>query len=450
MEKPSMESPSVSPCYRVFLVGASLQGGNRGVRALAESLIKLIGEARPGVEVTLFSGEQVVEKPERRVADVPVRVLGFRSSPRAGRDQNLYWLFAMSLLHRLLPLPVVRRWILATHEPLRRVAEADFVGNIRGGDSFADIYGLRRFLRGTIPNLMMMAMGVDLVLLPQTYGPFRTRLARRLAGAVMGSARRIYARDAESLAVAREILESRRRAVPLFASPDVAFALDARPPADPEITPGLPDPRGLLVGLNVSGLLYIGGFNRKNMFGFRSPYDETIRLLVNRLMERPEVRLLLVPHVFGSSAETDEGACLSVFEWGNGRFPGRVHRVAAEYDQGEIKGIVGGCDFFVGSRMHACIGALSQGIPTIAIAYSRKFKGVFEVAEMGDMVVDPRELDSQQLVDACTQRLDARAQTAIALAERIPIVKQELSRCFGEMLLQGDSVRPSEHSGRRV
>ena len=38
--------------------------------------------------------------------------------------------------------------------------------------------------------------------------------------------------------------------------------------------------------------------------------------------------------------------------------------------------------------MHSCIAALSQNIPTIAISYSKKFKGVFESVGAGDYVID--------------------------------------------------------------
>ena len=65
--------------------------------------------------------------------------------------------------------------------------------------------------------------------------------------------------------------------------------------------------------------------------------------------------------------------------------------VDREYDQHEIKGVIGMCDFFVGSRMHACIGALSQGIPCVGVAYSMKFRGVFESVGVADWVVDSRQ-----------------------------------------------------------
>ena len=43
----------------------------------------------------------------------------------------------------------------------------------------------------------------------------------------------------------------------------------------------------------------------------------------------------------------------------------------------EAKSYIYQLDFFAGARMHATIGAVSAGVPTIPIAYSRKFIGVF-------------------------------------------------------------------------
>ena len=37
--------------------------------------------------------------------------------------------------------------------------------------------------------------------------------------------------------------------------------------------------------------------------------------------------------------------------------------------------------------MHACIAALSHGIPTTAVAYSKKFIGFFDSVGLGDYVM---------------------------------------------------------------
>jgi colanic acid/amylovoran biosynthesis protein len=70
-----------------------------------------------------------------------------------------------------------------------------------------------------------------------------------------------------------------------------------------------------------------------------------------------------------------------------------------DYDQHEIKAVIGRCDFFIGSRMHSCIAALSQGIPTIGVAYSKKFEGVFDSIGMRNWVIDGRFNETEVAVD---------------------------------------------------
>ena len=69
------------------------------------------------------------------------------------------------------------------------------------------------------------------------------------------------------------------------------------------------------------------------------------------------------------------------------------------YDQNETKYLIGLCDFFLGARMHATIAALSQGMPAVGMAYSRKFRGVFETAGVGDCVLDLRKLSNDHVLD---------------------------------------------------
>ena len=62
--------------------------------------------------------------------------------------------------------------------------------------------------------------------------------------------------------------------------------------------------------------------------------------------------------------------------------------LSPDLDASEVKWCISKLDWFVGSRMHATIAALSSGVPCAAIAYSRKFRGVF--ATLGVAVMATR------------------------------------------------------------
>ena len=76
----------------------------------------------------------------------------------------------------------------------------------------------------------------------------------------------------------------------------------------------------------------------------------------------------------------------------------------------EVKWVISNCDHFCGTRMHACIAAISQGIPTSAIAYSGKTEGVFASVGCESYVIDPREFDS----GACSKRLLANIERSLS------------------------------------
>ena len=112
----------------------------------------------------------------------------------------------------------------------------------------------------------------------------------------------------------------------------------------------------------------------------------------------------------------------------------RIHMVMGEHDQFAIKGIIGLCDFFIGSRMHACIAALSQGIPTVGVAYSRKFAGVFESVGFGNMVSDARSVDMQTAIEDICMHFRNREQVGTILKKNIEAAKKQLVDTFDKIL----------------
>ena len=108
--------------------------------------------------------------------------------------------------------------------------------------------------------------------------------------------------------------------------------------------------------------------------------------------------------------------------------------ISGEYDQYSIKGIIGLCNFFIGSRMHACIAALSQGIPTIGIAYSRKFKGVFDSIEVSHLVIDARIAEVDEAIENILLVYETRKQIEKILQNQIEMAKDQLYHVFQEIL----------------
>ena len=116
-----------------------------------------------------------------------------------------------------------------------------------------------------------------------------------------------------------------------------------------------------------------------------------------------------------------------------GTTPLTLRIVAAEYDQHEIKGVIGRCDFFIGSRMHACIAALSQGVPCVGVAYSMKFEGVFASVGMGEGVVDGRAMPNAAAIARTMDLYRIRNDVRDGLAQRADEARVTLRAVFKSM-----------------
>jgi len=288
------------------------------------------------------------------------------------------------------------------------VRRSDLVLDIGAGDSFADIYGAKRAAMNLAAKAMVLAHRRPLILSPQTIGPFERAWVRALALAAMRRAAAVLTRDHLST----RFLAEAGFAGSVVEATDVALRLPyERPAARSEGPPQ--------VGVNISGLLYNGGYTGDNMFGLGLDYRAFCARAVEGLQGRG-ARVHLIGHVNAERqpVEDDRAACAALAE----ACPGTV--LAPRFaDPSAAKSYVAGLDFFAGARMHACIAAFSAGVPVVPLAYSRKFAGLF--GSLGyDLTVDLRRETGEaalgRLFDAYENRagLMPLLQAAMAKGER--------------------------------
>ena len=289
-----------------------------------------------------------------------------------------------------------------------------------------------------MPDIIVLLMNKKLILLPQTYGPYNHFIARQFAQYIIRRSYKAFSRDKESIELLSKLLKEQGNGKGVIFCPDVAFTLDTVKlntlHIKPSINPSLSAP---LIGININGLMYNGGYTRENMFGLKLDYKSFVYKLAVSILEKTNSHILFVPHTFGTEGNinSDPDACRDVITSIGTLYKDRVHMVMQEYDQSEIKGIIGLCDFFVGSRMHACIAALSQGIPTVGVAYSKKFKGVFESVGVKDMVVDGRYSDTEAAIERIFQCFESREEIKAVLQEKVGFAKMQIRKTFEEILL---------------
>ncbi len=435
-----MERPVKHP--KVLLLGVSFKTRNMGVGALGAGAIKCVRAWRPGAEIKLldYGKKPEVHNVNINGKDELIELVNLRFSKRVFQKNNVAVLIALAAVARLLPRGA-RKLIIGSNPYLREIAEADVAASVAGGDSFSDIYGAGRFFYVALPQVLVLLMGKPLAQLPQTIGPFASRLPRKIAAGILRRSSVVYSRDYPGLLETREILGISGKDDRIRFCYDMGFVLDpVEPPAvsmEPaEWGPGASQPAGTActVGLNVSGLLFMGGYTRTNMFGLRTDYRVLVKEIIDFLITRKKASVLLVPHVFGSEGtESDSVVCSLLYSELKAKYGPAISCLTGNYDQGEIKHVIGSCDFFIGSRMHSCIAAISQCVPAVPVAYSRKFMGVMESVGVDSYVADPCSLEAGAILDIIDKAFEDRVAIAEKLRAQMPAVKEKVLALFREI-----------------
>lgn len=287
----------------------------------------------------------------------------------------------------------IRQLLLGRFDFVRDVDRCDVVLDIGEGDSFTDIYGIRRFVFQLLSKVVVLIRRKPLILSPQTIGPFTRWWIRVLAFQTMRRCDRVFARDRQS----RQYLLANGLVANAGESIDVAFRL-------PYERGCLPASRKVRVGVNVSGLLMAGSCTKVNQFGLAVEYRDLVHGLLDEWSRDAGVEVWLIPHVLSNSVpeEDDRRAIEDVLQ----KYP-MCRSVDPPASPSAAKSVIASMSFVTGARMHACIAAFSAGVPVVPFAYSRKFTGLFE--SLGyPWVVDGRTATTamarQMIMDGFTRR----------------------------------------------
>lgn len=349
---------------KICLAWHNLNSTNYGVSALAVAQVALLVESARRSNVTI----------ELETFGTPfVNELSIRKEV----EQR----FAVKLTHKDFSL---KKFIInltkLDFSELRLFDKYDIVMDIGEGDSFTDIYGIKRFITFSITKYLALRTKKKLILSPQTIGPFNSRISYNIARYLISKCDSVFSRDYKSTQFIHDM------GLNCEEVSDVAFTLpyDSLPKINNSI------------GINISGLLWNGGYTGDNQFGLTVDY----RLFVKEIIELFRARgkeVHLIGHVIADHlpVEDDYRVCNQIkdmFSVDNGVI------VAPKFASPiQAKTYISQLTFFTGSRMHATIAALSAGVVTVPIAYSRKFSGVFGSLDYY-FTLDAYELDTKSLV----------------------------------------------------
>lgn len=373
---------------KIGLMGFEFNSANKGCEALVYSFLSIIkDELDDNTEIYNFSGTQL-----GKVVSFFPELSFINVNPKL-KDLSLNY--------------------------LKKLSKCELIFDVTMGDSFSDIYS-DSYYQGLIKHKRLAEFFCKkYVLLPQTYGPFNSIRAEKNAKKVFDRAYKIYCRDEISQNLIKEKFGV---ANPLLSS-DMAFVL----PYDKSMY-NFSDKEK--IGINISGLLYKGGFHTENQFGLSINYPELIDKLIINLSKKYEVHL--IPHVIDlnkNAYDDDYKICKML----NEKYTNTV--LAPAFDTPiQAKSYISNMNIFIGSRMHSTIASFSSGVVTIPISYSRKFEGLFGSLNY-PYVVNAKKESTDSAYTLVIKNIESKEILSEAQKASMNIIKEK-NRVFKDSILK--------------
>ena len=148
-----------------------------------------------------------------------------------------------------------------------------------------------------------------------------------------------------------------------------------------------------VIGVNLSPYVLKG-------YDISSQFEKEMIKLLDYIISNTNLHILLIPHVLWRDQDDRKVAVSIASKYENNR---RVSILeSSKFNYLQIRYIISQCKYFIGGRTHAVISAYSTCVPTIALGYSIKSKGIAKDLGLSDiLVVDTREKGtSNRLIDA--------------------------------------------------
>lgn len=286
-------------------------------------------------------------------------------------------------------------------DELRATAEADLVVDL-SGDMLTEGSGVVVGISHFYPLVLAWLLRTPYVVCAQSIGPFDK--LRPLAAFLLNRSALTTIREATTL----EHLAPLGIEDPTLTA-DLAFMLEILP--DEHWVPKVQSLGATKLGVSVSSIL------EKRYL--EATGGDLVDDLADILESEPfrDLTIVAVSHVTGPAESKDDRVQARRLAE---RLGSRCLLVDDDLDSRTIKSVIGQCDLFIGARMHANIAALSQGIPTVAMAYSHKTVGIMTSLGIPEFIVGGDELTKDGLTAALHKLRSESDRVASTLSEHLP------------------------------
>lgn len=387
----------IAPPHNILIVNA-YGWSNRGDSALLEACLQDVKSVFPDARITCATFEPAADAP----GDIAwsERIGNARRGGAFGKGLALLRLACAWLVVRGLKVfaPVLPH---AQRRTLDAMHAADLVISAPGGY----IHDTNFSYRVALAQIdFASALGVPVVLAPQSLGPVRTAFGRRRAAATLKAVEAVCVREEFSRRFAQKDLAL--GPTKIVSTGDMAFWEDEGRTSQAGVIDGLKSDEPF-VAMTTVEWRFPGATDAKRL---QAAYIASMARIADEIYDRFGLRTVILNQVTDDIATAQAvRACAA----------SPVLVDTAERSTAGMRAVIGKSRLMVGARFHSCIFALAAGRPTIAISYLPKTEHIMADLGLSCRTTPIEAIDVDHVLEVISQDLEDLDAASAVIAQAV-------------------------------
>lgn len=265
------------------------------------------------------------------------------------------------------------------------------------------------------------------IFLPQAWGSFEKPLVLNTLRNTLSNPNTVfYSRDETSCRHLEKALDKPLGSI--SASPDIVFrfqggSVEQGKQILREMGCSLKRP---IIGISPNMKVY----ERVHGTGSGNLYLQALVKLVNHCLEKHDIDIVLQANEIdeGSIRKDDRYLCSHINAAVN--TPDRCFMTRQSLTSEATMALIGRFDYLVSSRFHSLVFGFSQGVPSIAVSWSHKYRELLGLFGMENYVQECRDIDPNRLISMFEQGWVARHQQNQTILDNLKNIHIEIDAIF--------------------
>jgi len=369
-----MNNPDLKKVNKIVICGTPISG-NKGGAALVYGAMKAFRAINPKIDFTLISMNYEADS-------------AFKDQYGINIVKAKLWYMPLSLLLALVWYPFKKiginfKFLLKSNSILKSYNESDLILNMTG-IGFHDFFGKMVVVKHALWLLPAFLLKKPVIAYSQSLGPFDSQLNKILAKHCLNRVNALVIRGESSHQYIKE-LKIRR---PILVSPDVGFLLD--PSSSDQLrsiyeNEHFDQHQSPLVGVSVNRVI---DWKLKQ----DNPYITFLASALDYIQQKYKATIIFIPH-----DTRDKDVVKKIIN--KMTLKENCVLIKGDYPAEDLKGIIGQCDYFVGSRYHSIVASLSMCVPTLVIGWSHKYREIMKLFNQDRFIINMEDINPDDLIN---------------------------------------------------